>query len=53
MREEGSRVKGQDIPLEEVRAGAFRVLLKYLYTHELPVGEETEEQLGELAAGMC
>ena len=37
--------------MEELSAGAFRVLLRYLYTHELPAAEDGGEGLaaGEMA----
>ena len=37
--------KGADIALEGVSAGAFRVLLRYLYTQELPAAEDCGEGL--------
>jgi DNA-binding beta-propeller fold protein YncE len=42
---------GRDIVLEDVSAEAFRVLLRYLYTQELPEEEECGERLqpGEMA----
>ena len=51
MREGGSCAAGGDIALEEVSAGAFRVLLRYLYTQELPAAEDCGEGLavGEMA----
>ena len=51
MREGGSRAVGGGIALEGVSAGAFRVLLRYLYTQELPAAEEGGEGLvaGEMA----
>jgi hypothetical protein len=50
MLEGGGRAAGKDIVLEEVRAGAFRVLLKYLYSGELPEDECCGEglQAGEM-----
>ena len=39
MREGGSSAGGQDIVLEEVSAGAFRVLLEFLYANRLPEEE--------------
>ena len=51
MREGGSRAAGADIALEGVSAGAFRVLMRYLYTQQLPVEEDGGEGLaaGEMA----
>ena len=51
MREGGSCAAGGDIALEGVSAGAFRVLLRYLYTQELPGAEDGGEGLatGEMA----
>ena len=51
MREGGSCAAGGDIALEGVSAGAFRVLLRYLYTQELPAAEDCGEGLaaGEMA----
>ena len=51
MREGGSCAGGGDIALEGVSAGAFRVLLRYLYTQELPAAEDCGEGLaaGEMA----
>jgi len=50
MHEEGSRAAGQDIVIKEVSAGAFRVLLRFLYTHKLPVEEDCGEglEVGEM-----
>ena len=45
MREGGSCAAGGDIALEGVSAGAFRVLLRYLYTQELPATEDGGEGL--------
>jgi len=51
MHEEGSRVAGKDIVIKDVSAGAFRVLLKFLYAHTLPEEEDCGEGLavGEMA----
>jgi sugar lactone lactonase YvrE len=52
MREGGSRTAGGDIALEGLlSAGAFQVLLRYLYTQELPATEDGGEGLavGEMA----
>ena len=51
MREGGSTAAGGDIALEGVSAGAFRVLLRYLYTQQLPKTEDCGEglALGEMA----
>ena len=51
MREGGSCEAGGGIALEGVSAGAFRVLLRYLYTQELPEAEDCGEGLavGEMA----
>ena len=51
MGEGGSCAAGGDIALEGVSAGAFRVLLRYLYTQELPAAEDCGEGLaaGEMA----
>jgi hypothetical protein len=51
MREGGGSAAGEAIVLKEVRAGAFRVLLKYLYTGEVPEEEDCGEGLraGEMA----
>ena len=51
MREGGSCAAGGDIALEGVSAGAFRVLLRYLYTQELPAAEDGGDGLvaGEMA----
>jgi len=46
MREGGSSAGGQDIVLEEVSAGAFRVLLAYLYANRLPEEEACGQGLG-------
>ena len=50
MLEGGGSAAGKDIVLKEVRAGAFRVLLKYLYTGQLPEEEDCGEglQAGEM-----
>ena len=47
----GAARRGGDIALEEVSAGALRVLLRYLYTQELPGAEDGGEGLatGEMA----
>jgi hypothetical protein len=51
MSEGGSSAAGQDIVIEEVRAGAFRVLQRFLYTHQLPGTEDCGEglEVGEMA----
>ena len=51
MREGGSCAAGGDIALEGVSAGAFQVLLRHLYTQELPRTEDGGEGLvaGEMA----
>jgi len=51
MHEEGSRAAGQDIVIKDVSAGAFRVLLRFLYAHTMPEEEDCEEGLavGEMA----
>lgn len=46
MREGGSRAVGDAIPLQEVKAGAFRVLLRFLYAGVLPEEEDSGEGLG-------
>jgi hypothetical protein len=46
MLEGGNSAAGQDIVLKEVGAGAFRVLLRYLYAGKLPEGEESWEGVG-------
>jgi len=40
MHEEGSRVAGGKILLQEVNAHEFEMLMEYLYAHKLPEGEE-------------
>jgi len=45
MHEEGSRAAGEDIVIKDVSAGAFRVLLKFLYAHTLPEKEDCGEGL--------
>jgi len=51
MHEEGSRAAGEDIVIKDVSAGAFCVLLKFLYAHTLPEQEDCGEGLavGEMA----
>ena len=51
MSEGGSSAAGQENVIEEVRAGAFRVLRRFLYTHPLPETEDCGENLevGEMA----
>jgi hypothetical protein len=46
MREGGSSDQGQDIVLEEVSSGAFRVLLEFLYANRLPEEEGCGQGLG-------
>ena len=46
MREGGSRAVGDAIPIQEVKAGAFRVLLRFLYAGVLPEAEDSGEGLG-------
>mmetsp|Transcript_50931 Transcript_50931/g.74597 ORF Transcript_50931/g.74597 Transcript_50931/m.74597 type:complete len:604 (+) Transcript_50931:10-1821(+) len=45
MKEEESRAVGKAIAIKEVKAGAFRVLLRFLYTHQLPHEEDCGEGL--------
>jgi len=51
MSEGGGSTAGQDIVIKEVRAGAFRALLWFLYTHKLPKEEDCGEglEVGEMA----
>jgi len=51
MREGGGSAAGQDIVIEEVSAGAFRALQRFLYTNDLPEEEDCGERLevGEMA----
>ena len=51
LQEEASRAAGKDIVIKEVSAGAFRVLLRFVYTHKLPEMEDCGEGLeaGEMA----
>ena len=51
MSEGGGFAAGQDIVIKEVSAGAFRVLLWFLYENVLPEDENCEEALspGEMA----
>jgi len=51
MSEGGGSAAGQDIVLEEVSAGAFRALQRFLYTNDLPKEEDCGEGLavGEMA----
>ena len=46
MREEGSRVAGGEILLQEVSAPDFEMLMEYLYAHKLPEGEEWQAGAG-------
>ena len=45
MSEGGGKAAGQDIVIKEVSAGAFRVLLRFLYENVLPEDEDGEEAL--------
>ena len=45
MSEGGGSAAGQDIVIDGVGAGAFRALLRFLYTHHLPEEEEFRERL--------
>ena len=51
MHEEGSRAAGKDIVVKDVSAGAFRMLLSFLYAHTLPEEEDCGEglEVGEMA----
>jgi len=51
MSEGGRSAAGQDIVIEEVSAGAFRALQRFLYTNDLPEEEDCGEglEVGEMA----
>ena len=51
MREGAGSAAGKDTVFEEVSAGAFRVLLQFLYMHRLPEEEDCGEglEVGEMA----
>ena len=50
MSEGGGTSAGEDIVIEEVSAGAFRALQRFLYTHNLPEAEDCGEglEVGEM-----